>query len=75
MSIVEVLVDDPVLRLLRMRVLGPLVDEFPYVTVQRIEDHAGHTRPVVGRPPLDDGVELGSVLGETSIFCSLFERI
>lgn len=32
---VEVLVDDPVLRLLRVGALGPLVGERPHVAVQR----------------------------------------
>ena len=53
----EVPVDDPVLRLVRVAVLGPLVGELPQVAVQRGEHLAGHHRPVVGRPPPHDGVE------------------
>ena len=53
----EVPVDDPVLRLVRVAVLGPLVGELPHVVVQRVEHLAGHHRPVVGRPTPDDRVE------------------
>src|SRR5438034_3760574 len=53
----EVPVANPVLRLLRVGVFGPLVGELPPVTVQLGERLAGDHRPVVGRPPPHDGGE------------------
>src|SRR5450759_1566540 len=59
----EVPVDDPVPRLVRVTVLGPLVGEPPQVAIQRGERVAGHHRPVVGGPAPDDGVEPGDHRG------------
>jgi site-specific recombinase XerD len=56
---VEVPVNDPVPRLVRVGALGPLVGELPQVGVQCGECRAGHADPEVGRPAPDDRGELG----------------
>ena len=48
-ELAEVAVDGPPGRLVRVAMLGPLVDELPQVVIQRSECLAGYHRPVVGR--------------------------